>query len=121
YVFRLPFLEFVAGWVFAALLVILIITLVFHYLNGGIRLQAPYQRVTPQVKVHISVILALMALTKTVQYYLARFGLTLSHRGVVDGATYTDVKAQLPALNLLMLFSVAACALSTTSILRRGW
>ena len=88
--------EFIAGWTFAALLVILIVTLVFHYLNGGIRLQTPFQRVTPQVKVHISVILALMALTKTVQYYLARFGLTLSHRGVVDGATYTDVKAQLP-------------------------
>ena len=97
YVFRLPFLQFIAGWTFAALLVVLIITAVFHYLNGGIRLQTPFQRVTPQVKVHISVILALMALTKTVQYYLARFGLTLSHRGVVDGATYTDVKAA-PAL-----------------------
>jgi uncharacterized membrane protein (UPF0182 family) len=121
YVFRLPFLEFIAGWTFAALLVILIITLVFHYLNGGIRLQAPFQRVTPQVKVHISVILALMALTKTVQYYLARFGLTLSHRGVVDGATYTDVKAQLPALNLLMLISVAAAILFIANIWRRGW
>jgi uncharacterized membrane protein (UPF0182 family) len=121
YVFRLPFLEFVAGWTFAALLVILIITLVFHYLNGGIRLQAPFQRVTPQVKVHISVILALMALTKTVQYYLSRFGLTLSHRGVVDGATYTDVKAQLPALNLLMLISVAAAILFIANIWRRGW
>ena len=101
YVFRLPFLQFIAGWTFAALLVVLIITAVFHYLNGGIRLQTPFQRVTPQVKVHISVILALMALTKTVQYYLARYALTLSHRGTVDGATYTDVKAQLPALNLL--------------------
>src|SRR5262249_13188688 len=38
YVFRLPFLEFAAGWVFAALLVVLIVTAVFHYLNGGIRL-----------------------------------------------------------------------------------
>jgi uncharacterized protein len=121
YVFRLPFLEFIAGWTFAALLVILIVTLVFHYLNGGIRLQTPFQRVTPQVKVHISVILALMALTKTVQYYLARFGLTLSHRGVVDGATYTDVKAQLPALNLLMLISVAAAILFIANIFRKGW
>ena len=121
YVFKLPFLEFIAGWTFAALLVILIVTLVFHYLNGGIRLQTPFQRVTPQVKVHISVILALMALTKTVQYYLARFGLTLSHRGVVDGATYTDVKAQLPALNLLMFISVAAAILFILNIFRRGW
>ena len=66
YVFRLPFLEFAVGWTFAALLVVLIVTAVFHYLNGGIRVQSPWQRVTPQVKVHLSVILALMALTKTV-------------------------------------------------------
>ena len=60
-----------------------------------------------------------MALTKTVQYYLARFGLTLSHRGTVDGATYTDVKAQLPALNLLMLISVAAAILFILNIFRK--
>jgi uncharacterized protein len=121
YVFRLPFLQFAAGWVFAALLVVLIVTAVFHYLNGGIRIQSPFQRVTPQVKVHLSVILALMALTKTVQYYLSRFSLTLSHRGFVDGATYTDVKAQLPAFNLLMLISVAAAVLFILNIWRRGW
>jgi len=121
YVFKLPFLQFIAGWTFAALLVVLIITAVFHYLNGGIRLQTPFQRVTSQVKVHISVILALMALTKTVQYYLARFALTLSHRGTVDGATYTDVKAQLPALNLLMLISIAAALLFLFNIFRKGW
>ena len=70
YVFRLPFLQFVAGWTFAAFLVVLIVTAVWHYLNGGIRLQSGYQRVTPQVKVHLSVLLALMSLTKTAQYYL---------------------------------------------------
>src|SRR5262249_10345490 len=106
YVFRLPFLQFTAGWIFAALLVILIVTAVFHYLNGGIRLQSPFQRVTPQVKAHLSVLLALMSLTKTYQYYLARFALTGSHRGTVDGATYTDVHAQLPAYQLLMVISV---------------
>jgi uncharacterized membrane protein (UPF0182 family) len=121
YVFRLPFLQFTAGWIFAAFLVILIVTAVFHYLNGGIRLQSPFQRVTPQVKAHLSVLLALMSLTKTYQYYLARFSLTLSHRGTVDGATYTDVHAQLPAYQLLMVISVAAAALFIINIWRRGW
>jgi uncharacterized membrane protein (UPF0182 family) len=121
YVFRLPFLQFIVGWTFAALLVVLIVTAVFHYLNGGIRLQSPWQRVTPQVKVHLSVILALMALTKTVQYYLARFDLVFSRRGFVDGASYTDVHAQLPALNLLMIISIAAAALFIANIFRKGW
>jgi uncharacterized membrane protein (UPF0182 family) len=121
YVFRLPFLRFAASWTFAALLVVLIVTAVFHYLNGGIRLQSPFQRVTPQVKVHLSVLLALMALTKTYQYYLAQYSLTGSNRGAVQGATYTDVNAQLPALKLLMLISVAAAALFVVNIWRKGW
>jgi uncharacterized membrane protein (UPF0182 family) len=121
YLFRLPFLQFVAGWIFAALLVILIVSAVFHYLNGGIRLQSPFQRVTPQVKVHLSVLLAIMALTKTYQYYLAQFALTKSHNGFVDGATYTDLHAHLPALRLLMVISVAAAGLFIVNIWRRGW
>jgi uncharacterized membrane protein (UPF0182 family) len=121
YLFRLPFLQFVAGWIFAALLVILIVSAVFHYLNGGIRLQSPFQRVTPQVKVHLSVLLAIMALTKTYQYYLAQFALTKSRNGFVDGATYTDLHAHLPALRLLMVISVAAAGLFIVNIWRRGW
>ena len=121
YVFRLPFLQFAAGWIFAALLVVLIVSAVFHYLNGGIRLQSPFQRVTPQVKVHLSVLLGLMALTKTYQYYLAQFALTKSKAGFVDGATYTDVHAHLPALRLLIVISVAAAGLFIVNIWRRGW
>ena len=62
-----------------------------------------------------------MALTKTVQYYLARYELVFSQRGFVDGASYTDVKAQLPALNLLMIISIAAAALFIANIFRKGW
>ena len=37
--FQLPFLTFVVDWLFAALVIILIVTAVAHYLNGGIRVQ----------------------------------------------------------------------------------
>src|SRR3954468_16095397 len=121
YVFRLPFLTFLFDWLFAALIIILIVTAVAHYLNGGIRLQSPFQRVTPQVKAHLSVILALMALVKTAQYFLGRYELNFSTRGVVEGASATDVKAQLPALNLLIFISIGAAVLFLWNIRRRGW
>ena len=121
YVFQLPFLKFIAEWLFAGLVIVLIVTAVVHYLNGGIRLQSPFQRVTPQVKAHLSVILAVMALVKTAQYYLGRFELNFSTRGVVEGASYTDVKAQLPALNLLIFISIGAAGLFLWNIRRRGW
>ena len=121
YVFQLPFLRFIGDWLFAGLVIVLLVTAVAHYLNGGIRFQSPFQRVTPQVKAHLSVILAVMALVKTAQYYLDRFNLDFSSRGVVTGASYTDVKAQLPALNLLIFISIVAAGLFIWNIWRRGW
>jgi uncharacterized membrane protein (UPF0182 family) len=121
YVFRLPFLSFVVDWLFASLLIVIIVTAVAHYLNGGIRVQPPSPRVTPQVKAHLSVLLAMLALVKTGDYWLQRFELTTSTRGIVDGASYTDVRAQLPALNLLVLISLCAAALFVVNIFRRGW
>ncbi|HEX5947024.1 MAG TPA: UPF0182 family protein [Acidimicrobiales bacterium] len=121
YVFKLPFLSFVVDWMFASLLIVLIVTTVAHYLNGGIRVQPPSPRVSPQVKAHLSVLLAALALVKAVDYWLQRFELTGSSRGVVDGALYTDVNAQLPALNLLVLISLAAAVLFVANIFRRGW
>ena len=62
-----------------------------------------------------------MALVKTAQYYLGRFELNFSTRGVVEGASATDVKAQLPALNLLIFISIGAAGLFLWNIRRRGW
>jgi uncharacterized protein len=121
YVFRLPFLVFMVDWTFASLVIIAIVTAVAHYLNGGIRVQGAAQRVTPQVKAHLSVLLGLLALTRAVGYYLDRFALNFSTRGTVQGATYTDVNAQLPALWLLTLISLAAFVLFIINIWRRGW
>ncbi len=122
YVFQLPFLKFIVQWTFNTLLMVFFLTLIAHYLNGGIRLQTPFQRVTPQVKAHLSVLLGLMALVRAVQYFFVdRYELSFSSRGTVAGATYTDLHAQLPGLNLLTLIAVAAAFLFLYNIFRRGW
>ena len=41
YVFQLPFIRFILDWLFAGLVIILLVTAVAHYLNGGIRFQTP--------------------------------------------------------------------------------
>ena len=59
YVFTLPWLKFVQGWLFSALVGVTFLTALAHYLWGGIRPQAPgfVDKVTPQVKAHLSVLL----------------------------------------------------------------
>ncbi len=121
YVFRLPFLTYLVNWLFAAFVVVTLLTAVAHYLNGGIRLQPGGRRVTSQVKLHLSALAAMIALLKAADYWLQRFSLTTSQRGYVDGATFTDVKAQLPALKLLLLISLLAAVLLIVNVWQRGW
>lgn len=121
YVFRLPFETFAVDWVLVSLVVMLVVTAIFHYLNGGIRAQRVSPRVRPAVKAHLSLLLALIALAKAAGYYLQRFNLLNAQDGYVNGAGYTDVHARMPAYLLLILVSVAVAGLLLYNIWRQGW
>ena len=126
FVFQLPVWREIQSWLFNVTGLVLLLVLVAHYLNGGIRLRrgsAP--DVGSGVKVHISVLLAVLALIRAVGYRLDGWELVTSDRGFtgvgLTGAGYTDVTSRLPALNLLALISVAAAVLLVINIWRRGW
>ncbi len=121
YMFRLPFLESVVSWAFGALIMVVLITLVSHFLNGSIRPQDKINKMSAQSKVHISVLLAAAALLRAANYWLSRYNLTRSSRSVVEGALYTDINAQLPAINLMILVSVAVAILLLWNIRQKGW
>ena len=121
YVFELPFIKFLIGWTFEALAIILVVTAVAHYLNGGIHVQGAQRRVTAAVKTHLSVLLGVLALVKGVDYYFQRLELVLSRDHVVNGATATNVHADLPARTLLIAIAAIAAALFLINIRQRGW
>ncbi len=121
YVFRLPFIRFLISWSFEAVIVVLIVTTVAHYLNGGINPQSAQERVRPAVKAHLSVLLGVLAIIKAVGYYYDRLALTLSRSHVVDGATATSVHADSPAKFLLLIIAVVSAGLFLANIWRRGW
>ena len=121
YIFRLPFLTFMVDWAFAAVVMITILTAVLHFLNGSIRVQTAGDRISKGARIHLSVLFSILAVIKAADYWLQRFELTVSSRGVVQGATYTDVNAQLPAINLLILVSLLVAALFLAGIRFGGW
>jgi len=121
YVMRLPFIEFVVDWTFAALIMVTLVTAGVHALNGGIRLQIQGRKVTPLAKVHLSVLFAALAMVRAIDYWFSRYDLTRSTRSVVQGATYTDVNAQLPATQLMILVSLAVAVLFLANFRQRGW
>jgi uncharacterized membrane protein (UPF0182 family) len=123
YIFTLPWLKYLQSWLFGSLVGITAIVGVGHFLQGGIRPQAVGLRdkVDPQVRAHLSVLLGLILLAKAWGYYLGRFDLLTSHRGVVHGASYTDVKAQLPALTFLTIVAVICALLFFVNARFRVW
>lgn len=121
YAFILPFHKFLQGWFFSALVGVLVITALAHYLSGNIRTQTAGEKVTPQVKAHLSVLLGLIVLVKAWGYYLGKFDLLVSPRGVVTGASYTDIHVELPALKLLVFIAAICAVLFLVNIRFRGW
>jgi len=121
YVFRLPFYRSVFGWTFQLFLVIALVTAALHYLNGGIQVQSTTRRFNVGFKVHLSVLLAVLALLKAVGYVLDQWELLYSERGQVIGASFTDVNAQLPALRLLVIISIVAAIILFVNLRFRGW
>jgi uncharacterized membrane protein (UPF0182 family) len=116
YVFELPFFKIVLGWLWFGLVAALIVALVAHYFYGSIRPQGGLQGLSSGVMAHLSVLLGLLALVKAAQYWLGTFELNFSERGVVTGASYTDVNAQLPALQLLAVVSIISAILFLANI-----
>jgi hypothetical protein len=123
YIFHLPWLRFVQGWLFSALIGVTLIVAFAHLVWGGIRPQAPAfaDKVTPAARAHLSVLLGLIMLVKAWGYWIGRFDLLTSTRGVVEGASYTEVHAQLPALNFLTLVAIVCAALFFLNVRVKQW
>ncbi len=121
YVFRLPFWTLLIDRLFLALVFTLILATIAHYMNGGIRAASPTNRVSPNVKRHLSILLAILALLRAAAYWFDRFELVTGTRGLYTGALATDVEIQLPALNLLTLVSLSLGALIVYNIRRQGF
>ncbi len=123
YIFTMPWLRFLQGWLFSAFVGVTILVAIAHVLWGGIRPAAPAfaDKVTPAARAHLSVLLGLIMLVKAWGYWLGRYDLLTSRRGVVEGASYTDVHAQLPALNLLVIVAVICAVLFFLNIRLRQW
>src|SRR5919197_4415027 len=121
YTFTLPMQRLVFGWLLFTLLATLLATGAAWYLRGGIRPRLAGRRVSAEARAHLSLLLALLLLLKAWGYRLDQFSLVFSARGVVTGASYTDVHAQLPALRLMVLLAPLCAVLVFATIRSRGF
>jgi uncharacterized protein len=122
YVFTIPFQRAILSWLFGIVIACLFLAAVAHLLNGSIQPEPSRVRIATSVKVHISALLAALALLKAWAYRLDVFELVFSERGVVTGASYTDVNAQRKALTLLFFVAIILAVIFIANVVRfRGW
>jgi uncharacterized membrane protein (UPF0182 family) len=122
YVFGLPLYRLFVSWGFQLVIFTSLIIVLFFIATGALQLrQGQLPEVSSGAKAHLSVLLAFIAVLKAFAYRLDSMELLYSPRGKVFGASYTDVVAHLPALNLLILISLFGAVLLLVNIKRRGW
>ena len=115
YIFDLPFWRFLQGWGVAALVVIILLTLV-TYAAGALRWQL---RLTAPVRAHVSTLGALLLVAVATGYQFDIAELSYSTRGIngtIQAATYTDIHAQMPAYVILTVVALASAALLLANI-----
>jgi uncharacterized membrane protein (UPF0182 family) len=121
FAFTYPMQRFVLGSLFAIVFISLLAVLVTSYLYGSLRLQTPGPKWTPASRVHVSILLGIFVLLKAVAYYLDRYGLAFSGRGIVTGPSYTDVHAVLPAKTILIFVAIICSLLFFANVFTRSW
>lgn len=122
FVFGLPLYRLFVSWGFQLVIFTSLIIVLFFIATGALQLrQGQLPEVSSGAKAHLSVLLAFIAVLKAFAYRLDSLELLYSPRGKVFGASYTDVVAHLPALNLLILISLFGAVLLLVNIKRRGW
>ncbi|WP_035810238.1 UPF0182 family protein [Curtobacterium sp. S6] len=121
FMFTLPFLRLVAGYVITVLVLAGIGALVTQYLYGGIVVHERGIGTSKAVKVHLGIIAALFLIVLAGNFWLGRYSTLLSNKGSWTGALFTDVNAVMPTNAILAIAAVIVAALFVYSAFAGRW
>ncbi|MEE8638699.1 MAG: UPF0182 family protein [Candidatus Margulisiibacteriota bacterium] len=103
YIFNFPLQKFVQGFTFSALLLSFSAAVWIYLLENGISFEQFRLSFSKGVKAHLALLLTAIVLVLAWGLWLGELGILYSARGIVFGAGYTDVKAQILGYNLQIL------------------
>ena len=121
YMFSYPFQRELVSWLIGTLFFVLVITVLVYILQGGIRLRRGPDMLAPHVKLHLSILLAVIFLLKAWSYRLNMYDLLFRKDGVVQGVGYPSANARIPALWILLVISILAAIVLLINVRYKGW
>ncbi len=119
YVFTLPVLAFWRSWAMSLIILTAIAVAAVYAAKLGADLAGGRFHLPPHTRAHLSILGVFFLVGMALGYWLDTRELVYSTRGVVEGASYTDVNAQIPANYILLGISLVAAILLGINAFRR--
>ncbi|WP_445228215.1 UPF0182 family protein [Corynebacterium sp. H78] len=124
YAFELPFWNFIVDTLVMSVVIAFLMSLLTHYLLGGIRAGNPTTgektRVQNVTRAQLASWAGVFMLLKAVSYWLDRYELLNARHATFTGGSYTDINALLPAKIVLLVISIVVAAAFFAAIFLRN-
>src|SRR2546423_12139717 len=120
FVFVLPFWRLVHAWAMALVAGTVVLTVAVYVLQRSFVLTTRGPRLAGGARTHLLLLGAALLALKAVGFWLDRYEIVFSARGLVFGASYTDVHATLPMLGALAVLALLTAVARATQIIRPG-
>ncbi|MEY4310525.1 MAG: hypothetical protein RLZ71_451 [Actinomycetota bacterium] len=121
YLFTLPFLSSIVVFLAATFALSAFVVLLVHLFHGAIRFNGKNSSVTKGARVQIGSLIALFVLSEGANFWLDQYQTMTSPSGLYTGATYADVNAQIPGLQILSVIAVLVAGLFVAAAIVGRW
>jgi uncharacterized membrane protein (UPF0182 family) len=119
YVFELPAIAAVLGFLRTLVVITLAISLFLHLLRGRVTLPPQRTGLASPADKHVAALLAAFLILTALQAWLVRLPeLLYSTTGPLVGASYTDLHARIPAIHVIAVTAIIGAALVIYGMLR---
>ncbi|HEV8585075.1 MAG TPA: UPF0182 family protein [Methylomirabilota bacterium] len=120
HVFVLPFWRLLHAWAMTLVAGTAVLTLAVYVLQRSFVLTTRGPRLAAGARTHLLLLAATLLALKAVGFWLDRYEIVFSARGIVFGASYTDINATLPMLGALAVLAALTAVACVAQIARPG-
>lgn len=121
YMFMLPVFETLIGFGQTIVFQALAITVAIAYLYGAISFTQNKMLIAKATRIQLAVLAAVFVLLFAAQFWIRQFTALTGTTGLYTGATYADVHATIPGLQILAIVSVLVAVLFVITAANGKW
>lgn len=121
YLFDLPFYRAAVAFFSAVVLLSILAALITSYVYGSISVARRELRVAKAARIQLAITASIYILLQAVSLWLDQYATMTSAKGLITGASYTDVNAVIPGLQILSAVAVLVAVLFIVTAFNGRW